>query len=351
MLSAVRASPPARRAISSTSSSGTSAPIAAAPRRTTSPSSSSESASQLDDLAAGEQGRVDLEVRVLGRRPDQRQQPVLDRGQQRVLLRLVEAVDLVEEEDRPLPVAAEPVARPLHDAAHVVDPGRDGRELLEGGAGLDGDDAGERRLPDSGRPVEDERAQAVLLDRAAERRPVRRGRASGRPARRASAAGAAAGAARAPRCARGRHRRRGRTYRQYAQARGDARGLLGAGSRRLGCERLRALPEHGRAARAPEDRRRVGAPRRAALPDRAPVVGALAQARLERRRGRDRAPRRAARSRPRSGCSGAALSASSTRRRSSTCSSRCRRGSTRRSARCSATAAASTRPAGARSAA
>ena len=172
MLSAVRASPPARRAISSTSSSGTSAPIAAAPRRIDLAELLVGQRLELDDLAAGEQGRVDLEIGVLGRGADQRQQPVLDRGQQRVLLRLVEAVDLVEEEDRPLPVAAEPVARPLHDAAHVVDPGGDGRELLEGGTRLDRDDPGQRRLADSGRPVEDERAQAVLLDRAAERRPL-----------------------------------------------------------------------------------------------------------------------------------------------------------------------------------
>ena len=44
-------------------------------------------------------------------------------------------------------------------------------------------------------------------------------------------------------------------------------------------ERLRALPAHRRAARAAEGRRRVGAPRRAALPDGPPVVGALAEAR------------------------------------------------------------------------
>ena len=81
---------------------------------------------QLDDLAAGEERRVDLEVRVLGRRADQRHEPFLDGGQQRVLLRLVEAVDLVEEEDRPLAVAAEAVTGPLHDAAHVVHTRRHG---------------------------------------------------------------------------------------------------------------------------------------------------------------------------------------------------------------------------------
>ena len=44
-------------------------------------------------------GGVHLEVRVLGGRADERDEPVLDTRQQRVLLRLVEPVDLVEEED------------------------------------------------------------------------------------------------------------------------------------------------------------------------------------------------------------------------------------------------------------
>ncbi len=134
VLSALRASPPARRAIASTTSSATSTSRAAAPRRITSPSSSSPSDSSSYTVAAREERRVDLEVRVLGRRADQRHEPVLDRRQQRVLLRLVEAVDLVEEEDRPLAVAAQPVAGPRDHAAHVVDPRRDRRQLLEGGA-------------------------------------------------------------------------------------------------------------------------------------------------------------------------------------------------------------------------
>ena len=43
---------------------------------------------------------VDLEVRILGRRPDERDRAILDVGKQGVLLGLVEAVDLVEEQDR-----------------------------------------------------------------------------------------------------------------------------------------------------------------------------------------------------------------------------------------------------------
>ncbi len=73
---------------------------------------------ELVDLAAGDQRRVDLEVGVLGGRADQGQEPFLDRGQQRVLLGLVEAVDLVEEEDRGAAGAAA-LARPLDHPADL----------------------------------------------------------------------------------------------------------------------------------------------------------------------------------------------------------------------------------------
>src|SRR4029079_13456246 len=58
---------------------------------------------------------------------------------------------------------------------------------------------------------------------------------------------------------------------------------------RPGRKRLRAVPPNGRAALAPEDRRGARAPRRAPLPDGAPVLGAVAQARLERGGDGDRA--------------------------------------------------------------
>ena len=120
---------------------------------------------ELVDLRPRQKRGVDLEVRVLGRRPDQRQDPLLDRGQERVLLRLVEAVDLVEEQDRPLRVRPEPLPRARDHLAHLGDRRRHGRELLEVGAGRVRDHARERRLPAPGRPVEDRRADAVLGDR------------------------------------------------------------------------------------------------------------------------------------------------------------------------------------------
>ena len=101
---------------------------------------------QLVDLTAREQGRVDLEVGVLGRRADQRDEALLDGGQQRVLLGLVEAMDLVEEEDRRLGQLPA-VLRALEHLAHLSAPGLDGAELLQGGMGGGGDDAGQRGLP------------------------------------------------------------------------------------------------------------------------------------------------------------------------------------------------------------
>ena len=91
-------------------------------------------------------------------------------GSMCVLLRLVEAVDLVEEEDRPLPVPAQAVAGVLDHAADVVDARRDGGQLLEGRAGGLRDDPGERGLADARRAVEDQRAQPVVLDRPAQGR-------------------------------------------------------------------------------------------------------------------------------------------------------------------------------------
>jgi hypothetical protein len=57
---------------------------------------------EAEQRGATAQWGVHLEERVLGRGADERDEPVFDAGQQRVLLRLVEAVDLVEEQDRAL---------------------------------------------------------------------------------------------------------------------------------------------------------------------------------------------------------------------------------------------------------
>ena len=69
------------------------APGAAGPR-----TASSSQRLEGEQHAAGQQRRDDREVRVLGGRREQGDRPVLDRGEQRVLLGLAEPVHLVDEE-------------------------------------------------------------------------------------------------------------------------------------------------------------------------------------------------------------------------------------------------------------
>ena len=67
---------------------------------------------QHEDLRARQQRRVDLERRVLGGRADQHDVAGLDARQEGVLLRLVEAVDLVDEDDGAAAACAGAIARP-----------------------------------------------------------------------------------------------------------------------------------------------------------------------------------------------------------------------------------------------
>ena len=67
------------------------------------------------------------------------------------------------------PLRAEPLARPHNHGLHVGLARRDRRELLEDRLRARGDDARERRLAGAGRPEEERRRDAVLLDRAAQR--------------------------------------------------------------------------------------------------------------------------------------------------------------------------------------
>ena len=107
------------------------------------------------DAQPRQQRRVDLEVGVLGRRADEGDRAVLDVGQQGVLLGLVEAVDLVDEQDGPAAVErsarscgagddrARTSATPLMTADSVVEPGADRTGEQPGEARL----AGPRRAP------------------------------------------------------------------------------------------------------------------------------------------------------------------------------------------------------------
>src|SRR3954464_13501538 len=89
--------------------------------------------------------------------------------QQCVLLGAVEAVDLVEEQDGAATLLTHAGAGALGDLAHVLHPGGDRRQRLEGLAGRPGDQPGDRRLPRARWAPEDHRREAIGLDEHAQR--------------------------------------------------------------------------------------------------------------------------------------------------------------------------------------
>ena len=89
-------------------------------------------------------------------------------GRKLILLRAVEAVDLVDEQQRPLPGLA-PRARRLEDLLQVGDAGEDRRDLLEMQLGRLRQQPRHGGLAGAGRPPEDQRAERARLQHARQR--------------------------------------------------------------------------------------------------------------------------------------------------------------------------------------
>jgi hypothetical protein len=123
---------------------------------------------QQEDLASGQQGAVQLEAGVLGRRPDEHDRAVLHVREEAVLLRPVEPVDLVDEQQRS-PADLPPVLGGLEHLAQVGDPGERRGQRLELQVGLLRQQPGDRGLPTAGRPPQDPRDQPLPGDHAPDR--------------------------------------------------------------------------------------------------------------------------------------------------------------------------------------
>ena len=86
---------------------------------------------EAEDRASAEQRAVDGEERIVRRGADQDDPPFLHVGQQNVLLRAVEVVDLVDEQDGARPAGLQFGAGALDDLAQILDPGGDGVDGVE----------------------------------------------------------------------------------------------------------------------------------------------------------------------------------------------------------------------------
>src|SRR5438046_3195687 len=119
---------------------------------------------EYEDSTPRQQRGRQLEARVLGRGADQRDDPVLDPGQERILLRPVEPVNLVAEENRAAAFVLEPLLRLLDDLPHPRHTLGHGRKRLELAGGVVGDETGERGLARAGGPPEDARPHVAAAD-------------------------------------------------------------------------------------------------------------------------------------------------------------------------------------------
>ena len=120
------------------------------------------------DAAAREQRGVDFERRIFGGGADQANAAFLDVRQEGVLLRFVEAVNFVDEDDGARAVLAGAVGVG-HDLLDFLDAGEHGGKLDEVGLGDAGDDLGEGGFAGARRAPEDHRGGIVALDLDAQR--------------------------------------------------------------------------------------------------------------------------------------------------------------------------------------
>ena len=107
---------------------------------------------------------VDLKIRILRRRSNQKQSPILHKGQQIVLLALIEPVNLIYKKNSLLAVHPQGIFCLLHNLLHILLSRNRCIQLLESGACRTCYDFGQRRLACPRWAVKYNRAQLIRLD-------------------------------------------------------------------------------------------------------------------------------------------------------------------------------------------
>ena len=114
---------------------------------------------------ARQQCGVDLEVRILCRSANHNDSTVLNCMQQGILLRLREAVNLIDEQDGAAVVRIQACLGLVNHATQVLHSARHGADLDKLALGMVGDNVGQRRLTRTGRPVQNHARKHIVLDR------------------------------------------------------------------------------------------------------------------------------------------------------------------------------------------
>ena len=123
---------------------------------------------ELEHLRARDERRVDVEERIVRRRADQPHRAALHIGQQYILLRLVPAVNFVDEQNRLVAFVGQTIRRRRDDAAQIRHVALHAAQPLKARGRRQRDDLRERRLPRARRAEENDRRNAIRLDRPAQ---------------------------------------------------------------------------------------------------------------------------------------------------------------------------------------
>ncbi len=126
---------------------------------------------QLEDAAAADQRFVDLEVGIFRGGTDKDHGTIFYPRQQGVLLRFVKAMDFIHKERGALAVEPGAILRLGNRLTNLLDTREHGVEGNKVGLGCVGDHLRQRCFAGAGRPIEDQAAQLIRLDRAAQQAP------------------------------------------------------------------------------------------------------------------------------------------------------------------------------------
>ncbi len=141
----------------------------AAARSKSSPSSASDNGCSTYTAARESSALFTSNDGILGRRADERDQPLLDERQKRILLRLVEAVHFVDEENRVPAGLLQIELGAIHRFAYVLDAREHRRERDEFRVERLRHQPRERRLADAGRAPQDHRMRFARFEREPQR--------------------------------------------------------------------------------------------------------------------------------------------------------------------------------------
>ena len=127
---------------------------------------------KLENLRARNQRRIDMEIRVVRRRTNEPHHPALDVRQEHILLRFVETMNFINEQNRRLSPQLTPGAGLINPRADFSDIRLNAIERFKSRTSRTRDHTGQRCLSRAGRTVKNQRGETIRFDCAPQQFPL-----------------------------------------------------------------------------------------------------------------------------------------------------------------------------------